>query len=169
MILVSLRLTSRAFVKAKHLAILITVASLVMAGVHIKWPNLKIDAITFGLLAFEVVPGFARSLRQSSYLEAGRWSFRTTRKALWTSRHRPFTTGMDLASQIEQRLRDFFLYMAQSELKELCLRTPGLAILCYARAWNPSGLLWFAIEMHMLFIFGREERFVGRRAYVPFT
>jgi membrane associated rhomboid family serine protease len=31
----------------------------------------------------------------------------------------------------------------------------------------PSGLLWFAIEMYMLFVFGREvERFIGRRAYI---
>ena len=30
-----------------------------------------------------------------------------------------------------------------------------------------SGLLWFAVEMYMLFVFGREvERFIGRRAYV---
>src|SRR5919198_5594451 len=35
---------------------------------------------------------------------------------------------------------------------------------------HPAGtgaLLWFAIEMYMLFIFGREvERFFGRRAYI---
>jgi membrane associated rhomboid family serine protease len=32
---------------------------------------------------------------------------------------------------------------------------------------TPSGLLWFAVEMYMLFVFGREvERFIGRRAYV---
>jgi len=32
---------------------------------------------------------------------------------------------------------------------------------------SPSALLWFAIEMYMLFFFGREvERFVGRRAYI---
>src|SRR5436190_7047244 len=31
----------------------------------------------------------------------------------------------------------------------------------------PSGLLWFAIGMYMLFVFGREvERFIGRRAYI---
>ena len=31
----------------------------------------------------------------------------------------------------------------------------------------PSGLLWFAIEMYLLFVFGREvERFLGRRAYI---
>jgi membrane associated rhomboid family serine protease len=32
---------------------------------------------------------------------------------------------------------------------------------------NGSALLWFAIEMYLLFVFGREvERFLGRRAYV---
>src|SRR5262249_47914009 len=32
---------------------------------------------------------------------------------------------------------------------------------------TPSDLIWFAVEMYMLFIFGREvERFVGRRAYI---
>jgi membrane associated rhomboid family serine protease len=30
-----------------------------------------------------------------------------------------------------------------------------------------SGLIWFAVEMYMLFVFGREvERFIGRRAYI---
>src|SRR5947209_15259216 len=37
----------------------------------------------------------------------------------------------------------------------------------YAFVHAPSGLLWFAIEMYMLFVFGREvERFIGRRAYL---
>src|SRR5438477_761436 len=37
----------------------------------------------------------------------------------------------------------------------------------YAFVHAPSALLWFAVEMYMLFIFGREvERFIGRRAYV---
>jgi hypothetical protein len=82
--LVWLGLTSRAFVKAKHLATLITVASLAMAGVHVKWPNLKIDAITLGLLAFALVPwlrsGFASSPEAPpSSLQVARftrmWSF----------------------------------------------------------------------------------------------
>ena len=31
----------------------------------------------------------------------------------------------------------------------------------------PSSLFWFAIEMYLLFVFGREvERFLGRRAYI---
>jgi membrane associated rhomboid family serine protease len=37
----------------------------------------------------------------------------------------------------------------------------------YAFVHPPSALLWFAIEMYLLFVFGREvERFLGRRAYV---
>jgi len=37
----------------------------------------------------------------------------------------------------------------------------------YAFVHAPSGLLWFAIEMYLLFVFGREvERFVGRRSYI---
>ncbi len=37
----------------------------------------------------------------------------------------------------------------------------------YGFVHPPSGLLWFAIEMYMLFVFGREvERFVGQRAYL---
>jgi membrane associated rhomboid family serine protease len=37
----------------------------------------------------------------------------------------------------------------------------------YAFVHSPSNLLWFAIEMYMLFTFGREvERFVGRRAFI---
>src|SRR5258708_37236078 len=37
----------------------------------------------------------------------------------------------------------------------------------YAFVHAPSGLLWFAIELCLLFVFGREvERFLGRRAYI---
>ena len=37
----------------------------------------------------------------------------------------------------------------------------------YAFVHSPGNLLWFAIEMYMLFVFGREvERFVGRRAFI---
>jgi len=37
----------------------------------------------------------------------------------------------------------------------------------YAFVHPPSGLLWFAVEMYMLFVFGREvERFIGQRAYI---
>lgn len=37
----------------------------------------------------------------------------------------------------------------------------------YAFVHSPSALLWFAVEMYMLFVFGREvERFIGRRAFI---
>ena len=40
-------------------------------------------------------------------------------------------------------------------------------IVTYAFVHQPAGLLWFAVEMYMLFVFGREvERFLGQRAYV---
>jgi membrane associated rhomboid family serine protease len=40
-------------------------------------------------------------------------------------------------------------------------------LVTYAFVHSPSMLLWFAIEMYMLFVFGREvERFIGQRAYI---
>ena len=37
----------------------------------------------------------------------------------------------------------------------------------YAFVHSPAMLLWFAIEMYMLFVFGREvEKFIGQRAYI---
>lgn len=37
----------------------------------------------------------------------------------------------------------------------------------YAFVHPPAGLLWFAIEMYMLFVFGREvERFIGQRPFI---
>ncbi|HEV2842440.1 MAG TPA: rhomboid family intramembrane serine protease [Chthoniobacterales bacterium] len=40
-------------------------------------------------------------------------------------------------------------------------------IATYAFVHSPSALLWFAVEMYMLFVFGREvERFIGRNAFI---
>src|ERR1044071_2739986 len=40
-------------------------------------------------------------------------------------------------------------------------------IATYAFVPSPSSIIWFAIEMYMLFAFGREvERFIGRRAFI---
>ena len=40
-------------------------------------------------------------------------------------------------------------------------------LITYAFVHSPANLLWFAIEMYMLFVFGREvERFVGRRVFI---
>lgn len=40
-------------------------------------------------------------------------------------------------------------------------------IVTYAFVHSPSNLLWFAVEMYLLFTFGREvERFIGRRVFI---
>lgn len=40
-------------------------------------------------------------------------------------------------------------------------------LVTYAFVHPPSGLLWFLIEMYMLYVFGREvERFIGQRAFI---
>ncbi len=40
-------------------------------------------------------------------------------------------------------------------------------LVTYAFVHPPSQLLWFAIEMYMLYVFGREvEKFIGRRAFI---
>jgi Rhomboid family len=40
-------------------------------------------------------------------------------------------------------------------------------LVAYAFVHPPSGLIWFAVEMYMLFVFGREvERFLGRKAFI---
>lgn len=40
-------------------------------------------------------------------------------------------------------------------------------LVTYAFVHPPASLLWFAVEMYMLFIFGREvERFLGRNAFI---
>lgn len=40
-------------------------------------------------------------------------------------------------------------------------------VFTYAFVHAPSTLFWFAVEMYMLFVFGREvERFIGRRVYI---
>jgi membrane associated rhomboid family serine protease len=80
------------------------------------------------------------------------------------------------------------LHVACAVLACILIAIPGLGgtlnyfVFDSARIWNglqvwrlgsyafvhyPSGLLWFAIEMYMLFVFGREvERFIGRHAYI---
>ncbi len=61
------------------------------------------------------------------------------------------------------------LNYAMFDSAQIWLHAQLWRLVTYAFIHPPSGyaLLWFAIEMYMLFFFGREvERFVGRRAYV---
>lgn len=55
----------------------------------------------------------------------------------------------------------------QFDSAEVLIRGQFWRLATYGFVHAPSALLWFAIEMYMLFVFGREvERFVGRRAYI---
>jgi len=61
------------------------------------------------------------------------------------------------------------LNYAMFDSAQILLHGQVWRLVTYAIIHPPSGyaLLWFAIEMYMLFFFGREvERFMGRRAYI---
>ena len=61
------------------------------------------------------------------------------------------------------------LNYAMFDSAQVWLHAQVWRLVTYAFIHPPSGyaLLWFAIEMYMLFFFGREvERFFGRRAYI---
>jgi len=61
----------------------------------------------------------------------------------------------------------FFLNGLQFDSAEVLSRGQLWRVVTYAFVHSPSGLLWFAVEMYMLFVFGREvERFLGQRAYI---
>ena len=61
----------------------------------------------------------------------------------------------------------FLLNGLQFDSAEVLYRGQLWRIFTYAFVHSPSGLLWFAVEMYMLFVFGREvERFLGQRAYI---
>lgn len=60
-----------------------------------------------------------------------------------------------------------FLTSLQFDSAAVLSRGQIWRIATYAFVHSPSMLLWFAVEMYMLFVFGREvERFIGQRAYV---
>jgi membrane associated rhomboid family serine protease len=47
------------------------------------------------------------------------------------------------------------------------LRGEVWRVVTYAFIHSPNNLIWFAIEMYMLFVFGREvERFIGQRSFI---
>ena len=60
-----------------------------------------------------------------------------------------------------------FLESLQFDSAQVLVRGQVWRLATYGFVHAPSGLLWFAIEMYMLFVFGREvERFIGQRAYL---
>lgn len=61
----------------------------------------------------------------------------------------------------------FLLNSLQFDSTEVLNHGQVWRVFTYAFVHSPSGLLWFAIEMYMLFVFGREvERFLGQRTYI---
>ena len=55
----------------------------------------------------------------------------------------------------------------QFDSAEVLYRGQVWRLATYAFVHSPSMLLWFAVEMYMLFVFGREvERFVGQHAFI---
>jgi membrane associated rhomboid family serine protease len=61
----------------------------------------------------------------------------------------------------------FVLDLLQFDSAAVLYRGQLWRVVTYAFVHTPGALLWFAVEMYMLFVFGREvERFIGRRAYI---
>lgn len=60
-----------------------------------------------------------------------------------------------------------FLNYLQYDSAAILLQGQVWRLVTYAFVHSPTALLMFAIEMYMLFVFGREvERFIGQRAYI---
>ena len=77
--------------------------------------------------------------------------------------------GIHVACAIFMALATFAMFSLDSLYFDSAevLRGQVWRLASYGFIHPPSGLLWFAIEMYMLFVFGREvERFIGQRAYI---
>lgn len=91
----------------------------------------------------------------------------------WVGRHPVHVTTLLVALHVFTAIVACFLG-GGSVLSHLAFDSAALwyqgevwQLATYALVHSPAGLLWFAIEMYMLFIFGREvERFIGRRAFI---
>ena len=91
----------------------------------------------------------------------------------WVGRHPIHVTTLLVALHVFTAIVACFLG-GTSVLNHLAFDSAALwyqgyawQLATYALVHSPAGLLWFAIEMYMLFIFGREvERFIGRRAFI---
>jgi membrane associated rhomboid family serine protease len=61
----------------------------------------------------------------------------------------------------------FILDVFQFDSAAILYRGQIWRMASYAFVHPPGALLWFAVEMYMLFVFGREvERFIGQKAYI---
>src|SRR5437879_9054640 len=97
------------------------------------------------------------------------------RPGAWMGRYPVDVTTMLVGLHIALAVVGCVLFAAGTSLSPY-LQFDSAAILYQGQVWRiatyafvhtPSALLWFAVEMYMLFVFGREvERFIGRRAYI---
>ena len=89
----------------------------------------------------------------------------------WVGRHPVYVTTLLIAVHIFAAIVACFLggagrYLAFDSAL-LWQRGEFWQLATYAFVHSPSALLWFAVEMYMLFVFGREvERFIGRNAFI---
>src|SRR5581483_3942447 len=97
------------------------------------------------------------------------------RPVAWMGRYPVDVTTMLVGLHVATAILTAILFMVGAHSTLAYLHFDSAAVLAgqvwrlftYAFVHSPSWLLWFAIEMYMLFVFGREvERFIGRRAYI---
>jgi membrane associated rhomboid family serine protease len=98
------------------------------------------------------------------------------RPVAWMGRYPVDVTTMLVGVHVAAAILTAILFMLGASSVLAYLQFDSAAVLYSGQVWrlvtyafihSPSTLLWFAIEMYMLFVFGREvERFSGRRAYI---
>jgi membrane associated rhomboid family serine protease len=98
------------------------------------------------------------------------------RPVAWMGRYPVDVTTMLVSLHVAVAIITAILFMLGASSVLAYLQFDSAAVWYSGQVWRlftyafvhaPSALLWFAIEMYMLFVFGREvERFIGRRAYV---
>jgi membrane associated rhomboid family serine protease len=92
----------------------------------------------------------------------------------WVGRFPVDVTTMLVGIHVAMAIMAAFLVFAGVSLEPLQFDSARVLgdgqvwrIATYAFVHGPSMLLWFAIEMYLLFVFGREvEKFIGQRAYI---
>jgi len=100
------------------------------------------------------------------------------RPVAWMGRYPVDVTTLLVAGHVTCAILTAFLFAigsagvlnyAMFDSAQIWMHAQIWRLVTYAFIHPPTGyaLLWFAIEMYMLYFFGREvERFVGRRAYI---
>jgi membrane associated rhomboid family serine protease len=128
-----------------------------------------------------LVAGFVVSLAQTQCAALIESMFGVTtsddyRPVAWMGRYPVDVTTMLVGVHVAAAILAAILYAIGASAILVYLQFDSAAVLYSGQVWRlftyafvhaPSGLLWFAVEMYFLFVFGREvERFIGRNAYI---